>query len=198
MAGPLERQRPRQVQHPRLRGAGVRDEGCGAPGVVGDDVHDAGVASLAQQRMARARDAEGAVEHDVDDRAPGIFAHLGHRRKEVPGGIVDQYVERTPFRFERGGERRHALAIAHINDVRQRFRAGSFGDGGRARREMLVVARRYCHLRAVRRKGGGERQSHPGAAARHEHARAGEQAVTEGGITHAGPVEGSRLTGGQI
>ncbi len=60
-----------------------------------------------------------------------------------------------------------------------------------ARAVHASLAEREGDLRAVRREGRGERQPHPGAAARHEHARAGEQVVTEGGFAHAGPVKGS-------
>ena len=124
----------------------------------------AGMSRRASSRRAE----EGAVEHDVDHRAPGVGAHVLGRHREVARRVVDQHVDRAEGGLdavEGGGDR---VGVADVARRGPCLRPGGL-DGGHPGRPVLLVAAEDRHRGAQPTELGGDGLAEAGAAAGHDH-----------------------------
>ena len=165
VTGPLDRERARHREHPRLGACAVDGPGSPGPGIGGQDVENGSAASAFDHAPPRgARAEEAAVQDDVDDVAESLLGEPLRRTHEVAGGVVDQGVE-PPEPIERRPDHRPNLAVvANIGRDGQGLDAAR-PDLGRAGGQMVRIAARDHDSRAERGRAPRDLEAEPGPSA---------------------------------
>ena len=163
------------------------------PGVGSADVHDGPVPPGRDQSAGQVAAAQvGAVEHDVDDRSPGIGAHVLGRNGEVARRVVDQYVDRTEGELDGVEGAGDGLGLP---DVTRGGEGGAPGllDGRGTGQAVVLVPAQDGHGRAQPAELGGDGLAESRTAPGHDHHRA---VVGSGGRAELPVGGGWRSPGG--
>ena len=136
------------------------------------------VATLEAPPAELARAVEGAVEHDVGHRAPGVGAHVLGGYGEVAGRVVDQHLGQVPVLLDGIESRRHALGAADVDLALEGAGADRL-DRRHSGRAVLGAAAQDRHVRADAAELDGDRLAQAGPAARDDHDLAVEAALRQ-------------------
>ena len=164
----------------RTRRTGVHEVWRAAiEGIDVDDVHDRTEPALQHARRDPADHVPGAVEVQIDDRAPAIVGEFTGTHRKLPTGVVDEEISRTTEVGHCVRERLHVLQVA---DVRRHCKAApaqrlDLGPGGVQR---FLVTPGDNHVRTEARERQGNLASDPATTAGHDRGPALEEAFREG------------------